>query len=122
MRKAITILISLIVLVAVAYEGWHYLQLRRAQQAGLLTENITHEGELWKADFTARIPAPEQVVYDALRNLESTHGDQVKAVHVISQSGDTKVVDMHLAGPGGQTITTRLEFHYLPAEKKIVYN
>lgn len=122
MRKAITILISLVVLVAVAYESWHYLQLRRAQQAGLLTENITHEGDLWKADFTARIPAPEQVVYDALRNLESTHGDQVKAVHVISQSGDTKVVDMDLAGPGGQTITTRLEFHYLPAEKKIVYN
>ncbi len=61
-------------------------------------------------------------MYDAIRNIESTHGDQVKAVRVISQNGDNKIVDMDLAGPGGQVITTRMEFHYLPAEKKIVYN
>jgi hypothetical protein len=122
MRKALTILIVLVVFVVVAYEGWHYLQSRRAQQAGLLTENIDHDGDLWKADFTARIPAKEQVVYDAIRNIESTHGDQVKAVRVVSQNGDNKLVDMDLAGPGGQTITTRMQFHYLPAEKKIVYN
>src|SRR6266446_4359490 len=122
MRKALTILVALVIVAIVGYEGWQYLQSRRAQQAGLLTENIGHDGDLWKADFTARIPAPEQVVYNAIRNIESTHSDQVKAVRVVSQNGDNKVVDLDLAGPGGQPITTRMEFHYLPAEKKIVYN
>ncbi|MDO8434900.1 MAG: hypothetical protein Q7S58_21075 [Candidatus Binatus sp.] len=122
MRRAVTVLVALAVIAFVAYEGWQHLQSRRAQQAGLITEDIRHDGDLWKADFTARIPAPEQVVYDALRNIESTHGDQLKAVRVISQNGDNKVVDIDLVGPGGQIITTRMEFHYLPAEKKIVYH
>jgi hypothetical protein len=96
--------------------------LRRARQAGLLTENITHDGDVWKADFTARIPAPEQTVYDAIRNVENTRSDQVKAVRVVSQSGNKKTVDMDIAGPGGQTITTELAFEYFPDDKKIVYN
>jgi len=121
MRKALTILAAIVVIVIVAYGGWRYMQARRAQQAGLLTENIGHEGDLWKADFTARIPAPESTVFEAIRNIESTHSDQVKAVRVISQTGNTKVVDMDIAGPGGQNVTTRLEFQYLPDEKKIVY-
>ena len=42
-------------------------------------------------------------------------------MRVVSQSGNKKVVDVDTAGIGGQTITTELEFEYLPAEKKIVY-
>ncbi|HEV2170362.1 MAG TPA: SRPBCC family protein, partial [Candidatus Binatus sp.] len=79
-------------------------------------------GDVWKADFTARIPAPEQTVFDAIKNVENTHSDQVKAVRVVSQSGTKKTVDMDLAGPGGQTITTEIEFEYLPDEKKIDYH
>jgi len=74
------------------------------------------------ADFTARIPAPEQTVFDAIRDIEKTHNDQVKAVRIVSQSGNKKTVDMDIAGPGGQTITTELEFEYLPDQKKIVYH
>jgi carbon monoxide dehydrogenase subunit G len=121
MKKLVRILAGAIVIVIVAIVGWHYYQLRRARQAGLLTENITHDGDVWKADFTARIPAPEQTVFDAIRNVEKTHNAQVKAVRVVSQNGNKKTVDMDLAGPGGQTITTELEFEYLPDEKKIVY-
>jgi hypothetical protein len=122
MKTLLKILGAVIVLAVVAIVGWHYYQMHRARQAGLLTENITHDGDLWKADFTARIPAPEQTVFDAIRNVENTHSDQVKAVRVVSQSGNKKTVDMDIAGPGGQTITTELEFEYLPDEKKIVYN
>jgi hypothetical protein len=122
MKTVLKILGAVIVLAVVAIVGWHYYQMHRARQAGLLTENITHDGDLWKADFTARIPAPEQIVFDAIRNVENTHSDQVKAVRVISQSGNKKTVDMDIAGPGGQTITTELEFEYLPDQKKIVYN
>jgi hypothetical protein len=122
MKTVLKILGAVIVLVVVALGGWHYYQLHRARQAGLLTENITHDGDLWKADFTARIPAPEQTVFDAIRNVENTRSDQVKAVRVVSQSGNKKIVDMDIAAPGGQTITTELAFEYLPDEKKIVYN
>ncbi|MGP0085632.1 MAG: SRPBCC family protein, partial [Steroidobacteraceae bacterium] len=81
-----------------------------------------HDGDVWKADFTARIPAPEQTVFDAIRDIEKTHNDQVKAVRIVSQSGNKKTVDLDIAGPGGQTITTELEFVYLPDQKKIVYH
>src|ERR1700685_2008486 len=122
MKTLVKILGGVIVLAVVAIVGWHYYQMHRARQAGLLTEDITHDGDLWKADFTARIPAPEQTVFDAIKNVEHTHSDQVKAVRVVSQSGNKKPVDMSTAGPGGQVITTELAFEYLPDEKKIVYS
>ena len=99
MKTAVKILGGVVVLAVVAIVGWHYYQMHRARQAGLLTENITHDGDNWKADFTARIPAPEQTVFDAIKNVETTHSDQVKAVRVVSQSGNKKTVDMDIAGP-----------------------
>jgi hypothetical protein len=122
MKTALKILGGVIVLAIVGVVALHFYELRRARQAGLLTEEITHDGDVWKADFTARIPAPEQTVYDAIRNVENTRSDQVKAVRVVSQSGNKKTVDMDIAGPGGQTITTELAFEYFPDDKKIVYN
>jgi len=122
MKTLLKILGAVIVLAVVAIVGWHYYQMYRARQAGLLTEDITHDGDVWKADFTARIPASEQTVFDAIRNVENTHSDQVKAVRVVSQSGNKKTVDMDIAGPGGQLITTEFEFEYLPDQKKIVYH
>ncbi len=122
MAKALKILAGLVVVLVVVYAGIRFYQSRRALKAGLLTENITHDGDVWKANFTARIPAPEQTVFDAIRNIENTHSDQVKAVRVVSQTGNKKTVDMDIATFGGQTITTELEFEYLPADKKIVYH
>jgi hypothetical protein len=122
MKMLVKILGGVIVLAVVAIVGWHYYQMHRARQAGLLTEDITHDGDIWKADFTARIPAPEQTVFDAIKNVENTHSDQVKAVRIVSQSGNKKTVDMDIEGPGGQSVTTELAFEYLPDEKKIIYN
>jgi hypothetical protein len=122
MKTVLKIVAGVIVLAVVAIVGWRYYQIHRARQAGLLTENIGHDGDVWKADFTARIPAPEQTVFDAIRDIEKTHNDQVKAVRIVSQSGNKKTVDLDIAGPGGQTITTELEFVYLPDQKKIVYH
>lgn len=122
MSKALKILAGLAVVLIVVYAGFRYYQSRRAMKAGLLTEDITHDGDVWKANFTARIPAPEQTVFDAIRNIENTHSDQVKAVRVVSQNGNKKIVDLDIATFGGQTVTTELEFEYLPDDKKIVYH
>lgn len=121
MKPMLKIVAGATVLAVVALVGWRYYQMHRARQAGLLTENIGHDGDVWKADFTARIPAPEQTVFTAIRDIENTHSDQVQAVRVLSQSGNKKTVAMDIAGPGGQTITTELEFEYMPDQKEIVY-
>src|SRR5215469_9031061 len=122
MKTILRVLGVVVVLAVIVAVGWHFYQLRRARQAGLLTENITHDGDVWKADFTALIPTPEQTVFDAIKNVENTHSDQIKAVRVISQNGNKKTVEMDIAEPGGQVLTTELEFEYLPDEKKIIYH
>jgi len=61
-------------------------------------ESIRHDGDLWKADLPRESgDRAGRVRHDS--HIESTHGDQVKAVRVVSQNGDNKVVDMDLAGP-----------------------
>lgn len=121
MKTMFKILGAVAVAAVIVFAGWQFYQMRRAQKAGLISENITHDGDTWKADFSARIPAPEQTVFDAIRNVEKTHNSQVKAVRIVSQSGNTKTVQMDLAGFGGQTATIELEFKYLPADGKIIY-
>ncbi len=122
MKTALKILAGVMIVAVVAVAGWRYHQMHRARQAGLLTENIGHEGDVWKADFTARIPAHEQTVFAAIRNIENAHNDRVKAVRVVSQSGNKKIVDLDIPGPGGLTNTIQIEFEYLPEDKKIVYH
>jgi hypothetical protein len=121
MSRTVKILIAVAAVVALAYAGWRIRQAHRAAASGLLTEHIVHDGDTWTADFTARIPAPETAVFDAVRNIEKSHSDEVRSVRVISAQGDSKIVDMELAYPGGQRATVRLAFQYFPAEHRITY-
>ncbi|HVN64363.1 MAG TPA: SRPBCC family protein [Candidatus Binataceae bacterium] len=121
MKTAFKILGAVVFVAVVAFVGWRFLQARRAQQAGLLSENITHDNDKWKADFTAWIPAPEETVFDTMRQVEKAHNDHVKAIHVVSQTGDSKTVQMDLAGFGGQTATVEMEFHYDPEQGRMTY-
>jgi carbon monoxide dehydrogenase subunit G len=115
-------IVSLVVVIGVvAYAGWRVYQSRRIRRAGVLSENIVHNGNLWTADFVARVPAPEPSVFDAIRNIEKSHSDAVRSVKVLSQTSDTKTVEMEMNGPAGQTIMTELEFHYSPADHTIDY-
>jgi len=81
-----------------------------------------HQGDTWTADFTARIGAPEPQVFDTIKDVERAKSDQVKSVQVISQSENTKTIQMQIAGPGGQDITTRLAFEYFPEQRRIIYH
>jgi carbon monoxide dehydrogenase subunit G len=110
-----------VVIAVVAYAGWRIYQSHRIRRAGVLSENIVHHGNLWTADFVARVPAPEHSVFNAICDIEKSHSDAVRSVKVLSESGDTKTVEMEMNGPAGQTITTELEFHYSPADRTIDY-
>lgn len=115
--------VSTLVIIAIAVVGGYYLyQQHRARKAGILTEDIAHRGDTWTADFTARIGAPEQQVFDTIKDVERAKSDQVKSVQVISQTDKEKTVQMQIAGPGGQDITTRLDFEYFPEQHRITYH
>ncbi len=122
MSKTYKIVSTLVIIAVVVIGGYYLYQQHRARKAGMLTENITHEGDTWTADFTARIAAPEQRVFDTIKDVEHAKSEQVKSVQVISQTNNAKTVEMQIAGPGGQDITTRLAFEYFPADNRINYH
>jgi hypothetical protein len=41
---------------------------------------------------------------------------------VVDESEGSKTVDITLDGPGGQPIVARLQFQYVPAERRIAYH
>lgn len=122
MSKTYKIVSSVVIIAVVAIGGYYFYQQHRARKAGVLTENIAHQGDTWTADFTARIGAPEPQVFDTIKDVERAKSDQVKSVQVISQTDKEKTVEMQIAGPGGQDITTRLAFEYFPEQHRIVYH
>ncbi len=122
MSRTYKAVVAIVIVAAIGYAGWRIREARRAAVSGLLSEKIARDGDTWTADFMARVAAPEQLVFDAIRNVEKSRSDQVRSVRVISEQGDNKTVDMELRWPGGQTVTMRLAFLYLPAEHRITYH
>lgn len=122
MGRVHRIVSGLVILAIVAGAAWYFYQKRLLQKAGIVSEQIVHDGDTWKADFVARIPAPEKAVFDSIEHIENAHSDNVKSVHVIEQRGNMKTVEMEVEGPAGQTITTQLAFEYFPADRRITYH
>ena len=122
MSKTYKIIAALVVIFIVGYGGWRLYQSRRATKAGLLSENISHTGNDWTADFTAIIPAPETAVFNAVRDVEKAKSDQIQNVKVISQTDNSKTVELEMKGPGDQTIKTQMAFDYDPAGHRISYH
>jgi Polyketide cyclase / dehydrase and lipid transport len=122
MKTFLRIVGALVIIVVIAFAGWRYYVAHRARAAGIVSQNITHDGDTWTADMQARLPAPLDAVYNAMADVQNLHSSQIKAVRVVSQNGNTKVVDMDLNGPGDQLITTRLQFDYDPVQHQINYH
>jgi len=121
MSKTYRIVSTLVVVAVVAFGAYYLYQQRRVRKAGLLTENIVHQGDQWTADFTARIGAPEPQVFDTIRNFDKGHYDQIKSMQVISQSDNEKTIEMQIAAVPGQVTTTRVTFQYFPDQHRITY-
>lgn len=122
MSKTYKVIVALVIIVVLGYAGWRYYQARRAVKAGIISENIVHNGNDWNADFTATIPAPEQEVFNAVRDVEKARSDQIQNVKVISQTDDTKTVELQMKGFGDQTVTLQMVFQYDPAAHRISYH
>jgi len=122
MSRTYKAILALVAIVVVAYGGWRLYQSRRASKAGLLSENIVHSGNDWTAEFTAMIPAPEPEVFQAVRDVEKSRSDQIRSIRVISETGNSKTVELEMNGPNGQVVTTRMVFDYDPAAHRITYH
>ena len=122
MSRTYKIVSAVLILAVVLGIAYYAHQRYHARRMGLLSQRIEHDGDAWKARFTARIAAPEQSVFDAIRDVgHGGHPGGVKGLRVLSDSGNQKTVEMELAGPAGQTIVTRLAFQYFPSEHRITY-
>ncbi len=122
MGRTYKVIFVLLVVVVAGYAGWRIYESRRASKAGLLSENIVHSGNDWTADFTAMLPAPESEVFNAVRNIENSHSDQIRNIRMLSQTDNSKTVEFEMTGPGGQTITVQVAFQYDPAARRISYH
>src|SRR5260370_27487064 len=105
----------------IAFSVRYYLHQQRAKKAGIISESIVRDGNTWKVDFVARIPAPEKDVFSAIEHVEDSpkYSSSVSQVKVLSQEGNKKTVEMDISGPGGQQLPNQLEFQYFPNEGKI---
>ncbi|MGH8596502.1 MAG: hypothetical protein ACREXT_07585, partial [Gammaproteobacteria bacterium] len=111
----------LLIVTVIAATGWYAYQRFAARVPGIVSEEIVRDGDMWRADFTARIPAPPAEVFNAIRNIEHSSSEQVRSVRIVADSGASKTVELEMAGPAGQTIKSTLEFEYFPAENRITY-
>ncbi len=122
MGKTYKAVVALAIIVVLGYGGWRIYKAHQGKKAGLLSEKIVHNGDLWISDYEAQIPAPEPKVFEAIRDIEKSHSPGVQSVKVISQTDDTKTVEMDFTGFGGQPLAMQLVFAYDPAAKKISYH
>jgi hypothetical protein len=122
MSKSYKIVSSMAIIAVVAIGGYYVYQQHRARKAGVLAENIVHQGDTWTADFTARIGAPEPQVFDTIKNFDKGHYDEIKSMRVISQTDSEKTIEMEISAVPGQTATTRVMFQYFPDQRRITYH
>src|SRR5260370_9159363 len=124
MKRVLQIVGGLLVVAMIAFSVRYYLHQQRAKKAGIVSETIVHEGDTWKVDFVARIPAPEKDVFSAIEHVEDSpkYSSNVSQVKVLSQDGNKKTVEMDIKGPGGQALPNQLEFQYFPNDGKITYS
>jgi len=112
---------ALAIVAVVAAASWYLYQKHQLRRTGIVSEQIVRDGENWKADFVARIPAPQKDVFDAIEHVEDSRSDSIKSVRIVDQHGNSKTVEMVLDGPTGE-ITTRLAFDYFPDQGRITYH
>ena len=92
----------------------------------IVTERIEKEGDTWHVNFTSRIDAPVDKVYEAFSSPEKGHAimpDSILKSEVVSANGNTKVIDivgrLDILPPGFKVQTLRYEYTFHPEEKRI---
>ncbi len=91
----------------------------------IVTESMTKDGDTWSVEFTSKIDAPVDKVWEAMNKPERAHElapDNVLKSELVKEDGNTKVVDivgrLEVLPPGFKVQSIRNEFVFYPAEKR----
>ena len=117
MSKTYKVVSTLVIIAVVVVGGYYLYQQHRARKAGMLTENITHDGDAWTADFTARIGAPEQRVFDTIKDVEHAKSDagEERAGDIANRQREDRRDADRRAGRAGHHDPTRLRVFSRPS-------
>lgn len=124
--RNVMIAVGVLILLAV---GWVALKFRSVQQAAvkwegkipdLVSENIVKEGDVFKVEFTSRIDAPVDVVFESFQHPEKSQGmvEEIKQVKVLSGDDRKKTVEFQVLALEQLQVLT-VEMSYLPDQKRI---
>jgi len=119
---------ALLLTMAVAFAGCGGCN--RAENIGtskeIASESMEKTGDTWHVKFQTKIDAPPDKVFDAFSQPERSHEfapDNVMKSELVSQSGNTKVVDivgkLDVLPPGFKVQDLRTEFTLYPDQKRI---
>src|SRR5262245_65328681 len=102
---------------------------RRAEEGPvkeISTESIVKNGDTWKVNFTSKINAPVDKVWEAMSQPERMHEispDNVLKSELISKDGNAKVVDLvfklDILPPGDKVQNTRNQLQFFPDEHRV---
>lgn len=119
---------ALLFLMAIAFAGCGGCT--RTEDIGtskeILSGDMEKVGDTWHVKFQTKIDAPPDKVFEAFAQPERSHEfspDNVMKSELVSQSGNTKVVDivgkLDVLPPGFKVQDLRTEFTLYPDEKRI---
>jgi len=90
------------------------------------TESIVKNGDTWKVNFTSKINAPVDKVWEAMTQPERMHEfspDNILKSELISKDGNSKVVDLvfklDILPPGFKVQNIRNQLQFFPDEHRI---
>ena len=91
----------------------------------IATESIVKDGDTWKVNFTSKIDAPVDKVWEAMSQPERMHEvspDNILKSELVSKDGDQKVVDLvfklDILPPGFKVQNIRNQLQFFPNEKR----
>jgi hypothetical protein len=92
----------------------------------IASESIEKDGDVWKANFTSKIDAPVDKVYEAFTHPERAKElapENVKKSEIVSEDGNKKTIDLvgtlDILPPGFKMQQVVTEYTFYPDEKRI---
>ncbi|MCW5892392.1 MAG: SRPBCC family protein [bacterium] len=92
----------------------------------IVTERIEKDGDVWKVNFTSKIDAPIEQVWEAFTQPERAKElapENVKKSEVVSSEGNKKTIDLvgtlDILPPGFKMQQVVTEYTFFPDEKRI---
>ncbi|HEV7732068.1 MAG TPA: SRPBCC family protein [Candidatus Binatia bacterium] len=91
----------------------------------IVSESMVKNGDTWTVNFTSKIDAPVDKVWEAFTKPEKAHDlapENVLKSELIKEDGNTKIVDivgrLEVLPPGFKVQNIRNEYLYFPGEKR----